>query len=676
MDWPKFYEEEVQPELNAGDVYEATDHDWTKREDNQWRGTCKFCDSGNGRIFRVDPGALSWYCFKCDEGGGPPSYVHKESGGFGVPSGEDFKEAVRELASTAGVEVPEEDEEDGEDDPGTEKRKRRPLRNPKPRKQARRPQGLESASTKSKGGPATSPGLRPLANSKPTLDTPERELRKMLQRYRDALKESPQAKRYVEGRGVPAETLHAYGCGYAPPGEWPQDGKSFHRWENGRIVTPLTTPEGRLINLHGRAVGECPRKKRHRYLDDNPNPPVAYFNAAAINEETGPLVICEGPMDAFSFIVEGHARSVAIYNTDGVPWDDLRGSASALVFAFDYDEESETGQTDAFKRATEAVRRGFDAHTLHDEAAYAGHNDPNDALQAGELSLDYLEGIGTDSAGSPTGDTNSGKSHEGGGNPGPGGAENDPMTDGANGAVPAGKEDENTVSAGTTGRPERPANGSGTDEGQSPTPEATGEEDGAQEHTAADLVLYWDGSDVGHLGRWLWERGGVPDGDCGGGVYADRELHEWIEEALQSGPGGTTEEERGRLRRVLWRLYATHGPEDVPEDVVGYLAAPNAEPGTAADSPPRAADVWEERSRDPYRLGRLPDTVETTRTDAPKDNPHPGQRGIAIDSPYSADFVHDLKVLPEWARTWNGDAWVVDDCFAAFAGDLCRHYFG
>ncbi len=85
----------------------------------------------------------------------------------------------------------------------------------------------------------------------------------------------------------------------------------------------------------------------------------------------------------------------------------------------------------------------------------------------------------------------------------------------------------------------------------------------------------------------------MPDGDCGGGVYADRALHEWIEEALQSGLSGTTEEERGRLRRVLWRLYAEHGPEDVPEEVVGYLATPNAEPDTAGDSPPRAADVWE-----------------------------------------------------------------------------------
>jgi hypothetical protein len=234
----------------------------------------------------------------------------------------------------------------------------------------------------------------------------------------------------------------------------------------------------------------------------------------------------------------------------------------------------------------------------------------------------------------------------------------------------------NAVSAGTAEGPERPANGSGTDEGQPPTPEPNGEDGATQGHTAADLVPYWNGIGIGHLGRWLWERGGVPDGDCGGGVYADRELHEWIEEALQAGPGGTTEEERDRLRRVLWRLYATHGPEDVPEEVVEYLATPSDETPTEAEHSPETADVWDERPRDPYRLGRLPDAVETTRTAAPKDNPHEGQRGIEIDTPYSENFVHDLKVLPEWARTWNGEAWVVDDCFAALAGDLCRDHFG
>ncbi len=76
-----------------------------------------------------------------------------------------------------------------------------------------------------------------------------------------------------------------------------------------------------------------------------------------------------------------------------------------------------------------------------------GRNDPNDTLQTGELTLDYLEGIETDSAGNPmeggdlkqphgAGDgTDSGRV---GSNP-----ENNPMTDGESGAVTAGKEEKN-----------------------------------------------------------------------------------------------------------------------------------------------------------------------------------------------------------------------------------------
>ncbi|MCS4048182.1 hypothetical protein GGQ04_003341 [Salinibacter ruber] len=669
---------DVKRRLQPGDVFQSADHEWKTQSDRRWKGSCPWHDSSSGTCFTVNPETLEWKCFSCDRGGGPLQYVAElenvGSGAHGSLKGQDFFKAWEALSRHAGCKGP------PDSDSGTGRNSRPAKR--KGRKRRKAPQRVESASTTSKGSPSLSDDTGPRAESSElALDTPESELRKALSRYRKALKESEKARRYVEGRGLSVETLHAYGCGFAPAGQWIGSDNA------PRLVTPHTAPTGdgsRLVNLSGRYLGTCPKEKRHRHIGGNPT---ALFNAAAIEGEStgsgGPLVICEGPLDALSFIEAGHARTVALHNTKGVPWTALRGSASALVFAFDADD---TGTENAVERAREAVLRGHEAHVLPDgEGTYGGHSDPNEALQAGELSLAYLEEIGTDSAENPmegddlkqphgAGDgTDSGRA---GSNP-----ENNPMTDGANGAVPAGKEDENTVSAGTAESRETAANGSGEEAGQSPTPEAKGKEDGAQEHTAADLVPYWNGSDIGHLGRWLWERGGVPDGpvgpsDCGGGVYADRELHEWVEEGLQAGPDKTTGTERDRLRRVLWRLYATHGPEDVPEEVVGYLATPDAEPGTAGDSPPRAADVWEERPRDPYRLGRLPDTVETTRTDAPTDNPHPGKRGIAIDSPYSEGFVHDLKVLPEWARTWNGEAWVVDDCFAAFAGDLCRHYFG
>ncbi|WP_232797955.1 toprim domain-containing protein [Salinibacter altiplanensis] len=285
----------------------------------------------------------------------------------------------------------------------------------------------------------------------------------------------------------------------------------------------------------------------------------ALFNAGAIATASGgdsfdpadPLVICEGPFDALSFIEAGWERTVALHNTKGVPWDALRGNAETLVFAFDVDPESETGQTDAPKRAHEATRRGFDAHTLHDEDSYAGHNDPNDALQAGELTLGYLEEIGTeavalggDGAAEGGGEDRrfKNKPHDRRGS----GPKNNPCSPDAEGS-------------------ERLEDEGGTEADQPPTTQATGGEVGRGTYEPADLAEYWNGTDVGHLGRWLWERGGVPEGDVGAGLYADRELHVWIEEKLEAGSQGTSEQTKTRLRWVLWRLYAEHGPEEVPE---------------------------------------------------------------------------------------------------------------
>jgi hypothetical protein len=112
---------------------------------------------------------------------------------------------------------------------------------------------------------------------------------------------------------------------------------------------------------------------------------------------------------------------------------------------------------------------------------------------------------------------------------------------------------------------ETAAKSGGTEAGRSPTPREGSTGDGERAPTAADLVGYWNGDDIGHLGRWLWERSGVPEGEVSAGLYADRELHVWIKEKLEAGPEATDEQDRIRLRWVLWKLYAAHGPEDVPD---------------------------------------------------------------------------------------------------------------
>lgn len=478
--------DDVRRRLRPGDVFTDPSHDW-KTQSRRWKGGCPWHESSSGTCFSVNPETLEWYCFHCERGGGPLEYVAEleNIGGHGDLKGKEFFRAWEALSRHAGCKGP----PDVEDDGSRKSSDRRPLRNPKPRTKTKRARKAEGASA---AAPSLSRNIqRARCDTEPDLDTPESELRRALSRYREALKRSEKARAYVEGRGLSVETLHRYGCGFAPAGEWIGSDNA------PRLVTPHTTAPGddgrsRLVNLSGRFLGECEPGKRHRHIGGNPT---ALFNASAIVEGSGPLVICEGPLDALSFIEAGHSRAVALHNTAGVPWTALRGNAETLVFAFDADD---TGTEDAIERAREAVLRGYEAHVLPDgEGTYGGHSDPNEALQTGELSLDYLQEMGGKTADS-------------------GDYKNNPMKDG-----------ENAV-------------------------------------TAADLVPYWNGADIGRLGRWLWERKGVPEGDVGAGLYADRGLHKWIAETLQAGPHGTTKQDQIRLRWVLWRLYAAHGPEDVP----------------------------------------------------------------------------------------------------------------
>lgn len=543
--------DDVRRRLQPGDVFHRADHDWKTQSDRRWKGGCPWHESSSGACFSVNPETLEWHCFHCERGGGPLEYVAElESIGGGAREtlrGQDFFRAWKALSRHAGCEGPPELNEDGAG--RTKESDRRPLRknanSARLRKKARTPQKVEGTSKKAVGDGAMSRDIPPRGKpAKPTLDVPERELREALVRYREALFESEKARAYVEGRGLSVETLRAYGCGFAPAGEWIGSDNA------PRLVTPHTTapgesPDGRpkLVNLSGRYLGQCPAGKRHRHIGGNPT---ALFNASAIAKGSGPLVICEGPMDALSFIEAGHERAIATHGKHGPPWKALRGNVSAVVFAFDRDDED--AKEKAVEYALDARRLNYEAHVLHDEATYAGHGDPNEALQAGELSLDYL------------------RAEVGAGIENPMASDN-PM-DGRNSENPDGGDPTGLRNNLMTPPPESreaPANEDSTGAAQSPTSQPAGGDGGNEGHTAADLVEYWNRDDIGYLGRWIWERSPAPIGDAGVGLYADRALHKWIAEKLQAGPHGTSEQDRIRLRWVLWQLYAAFGPEDVPD---------------------------------------------------------------------------------------------------------------
>ena len=114
----------------------------------------------------------------------------------------------------------------------------------------------------------------------------------------------------------------SYGVGYAAPGTWPHAARD---WRGGRVVFPHTTPDGRLVNLYGRAVGtaeQVPKAKRHDHLPGKKG----YFNAAALQAGTGPLWVCEGAFDALALRAAGVPRVVAIFGVHGWRWDWVRES--------------------------------------------------------------------------------------------------------------------------------------------------------------------------------------------------------------------------------------------------------------------------------------------------------------------------------------------------------------
>ena len=154
-------------------------------------------------------------------------------------------------------------------------------------------------------------------SSIPRAPTPARpDLAQQLAAFQAALPSS-RGEAYLRQRGIPLALAQQLGVGYTAPGSWPHADRD---WRGGRVVFPHTTPAGRLVNLYGRAVGteeQVPKAKRHDHL-----PGVkGYFNAAALQVDTGPLWVCEGVFDALALLAAGVPRVVAIFGVQGWRWD-------------------------------------------------------------------------------------------------------------------------------------------------------------------------------------------------------------------------------------------------------------------------------------------------------------------------------------------------------------------
>jgi len=148
------------------------------------------------------------------------------------------------------------------------------------------------------------------------------------------------------------------------------------------VAFPHTTPDGRLVNLYGRAVGpdaQVPKAQRHDHLPGAKG----YFNATALQAGLAPLWVCEGVFDALELIAAGVPRVVALFGVQGWRWDWVR-AVRELVFALDADA---AGQQQWRQLARQAALRGKQVAVLP-TTAYGGRKDVNEAWVAGTLTVD------------------------------------------------------------------------------------------------------------------------------------------------------------------------------------------------------------------------------------------------------------------------------------------------
>lgn len=279
--------------------------------------------------FTVSPSKQFYHCFGCGAHGTAISFM-MEYHGMG------FIDAVKDLASRAGMTVPEPD--------------------PAFRQQADKPAG---------------PDLTEL-------------LAKAARYFKEQLKRSEPAIRYLKGRGVTGEIAARFGLGYAPDG-WQnleaafdnyadkalveagliiqnEEGRRYDRFRD-RIMFPIVNPRGDVIGFGGRVLGQGEPK----YLN-SPETPVfekgrelyGLFQARQAIRAAGRVLVVEGYMDVVALAQHGVEYAVATLGTATTPIhvQKLLRQTDEVVFCFDGDNAGRKAAWRALEVSLQALADG------------------------------------------------------------------------------------------------------------------------------------------------------------------------------------------------------------------------------------------------------------------------------------------------------------------------------
>jgi DNA primase len=299
----------IQDLLGRVDIVEVIDrHVKLKRAGANYSACCPF-HSEKSPSFTVSPTKQFYHCFGCG--------AHGTAVGFLMEySGMGFVEAVKDLAQSIGMKVPEE------------------ARSEASQRRAEQGESLHEV------------------------------LLRAAQHYRNQLKDAPQAIAYLKKRGLSGDIAKRFGIGYVPE-EWQnlaaafsdydgpvlataglvkqkEDGKRYDVFRN-RIMFPIVDVRGNVIGFGGRVLGDGEPK----YLN-SPETPVfekgrelyGLYQARRAIRDAGRVVVVEGYMDVVALAQAGVEYAVATLGTATTPLhvQKLLRQTDEIVFCFDGDK--------------------------------------------------------------------------------------------------------------------------------------------------------------------------------------------------------------------------------------------------------------------------------------------------------------------------------------------------
>jgi len=204
--------------------------------------------------------------------------------------------------------------------------------------------------------------------------------------YHETLVNSPEALRYLEGRGlVHSEMLGHFKLGFANrklgltlPDKNRKAGadlrgrlqrlgilraESGHEHMNGSVVFPVFDPEGNVLGMYGRKINDNLRAgtPMHTYL---PGPHRGVWNEAALLASKE-IILCESIIDALTFWCAGFRNVTASYGVNGFTGDHQEAfrkhGVQQVWIAYDRDE---AGDAAAGRLKEELLKLGIGSHRV------------------------------------------------------------------------------------------------------------------------------------------------------------------------------------------------------------------------------------------------------------------------------------------------------------------------